>query len=133
MNLKHLAFFWIMMCFFLPDILSQESTTINNITVAIQVADASKLAENFHTTIDLQIPGNEGNYSNKQAEQILKVFFKSNPVEKFTITHQGKSNDGSTYVIGTYKTTSAASFMVYVLLKKTGAAEQLHELRFEKE
>ena len=133
MNLKHLTFIWMLMTYFLPGVYAQESTTINDITLAIQQADASKLAENFHTTIDLLIPDSEGMYSNKQAEQILKQYFKRNPVEKFTLSHQGKSNDGSTYLIGTYRTTSAASFMVYALIKNSGAGERLHELRFETE
>jgi len=133
MNLRIIAFLWIMTGLFLPLAKSQESPTINEITKAIQTADASKLAESFHSTIDLLIPENEGMYSNKQAEQILKAFFRENPVEKFSLNHQGTSNDGSKYIIGTYKSTGGTSFMVYVLVKKTGEEERLHELRFEKE
>lgn len=133
LRIRLIALFWMTTCFFLPNAFSQESTVIEKIVDAVRLADASRLAEEFNTTVDLLIPENEGMYSNKQAEQIMKAFFKSNPVEKFTMDHQGNSNDGSKYMIGTYKTTGGVSFMVYVLIKKTGNQEQLYELRFEKE
>jgi len=133
LKLRLIAFLWMLTGLFLPGAFSQEPTVIEKITNAIQSADASGLASSFNTSIDLLIPGNEGMYSNKQAEQIMKAFFKSNPVEKFTLDHQGNSNDGSKYIIGTYKTTGGVSYMVYVLIKKSGNQEQLYELRFEKE
>jgi hypothetical protein len=135
MNLRTrlIAIFWLTTGFLLPNAFSQGTSVVDKIVDAIRLADASGLAEEFNTTIDLLIPDNEGMYSNNQAEQVMKVFFKNNPVEKFTLDHQGNSNDGSKYIIGTYKTTGGLSFMVYVLIKKTGNQEQLYELRFEKE
>ena len=49
------------------------------ITKSIKKGDYKELAKYFSQTIDLTLPGNEGTYSNTQAEMILKDFFSKYP------------------------------------------------------
>lgn len=104
----------------------------NNVIEAISKGDASELSKLFNSTIDINIPENEGTYSKNQAEIIVKKFFKKNPITKFTINHSGSSNDGSKYSIGTYKSNNK-TFRVYFLLKKTSEKYFIQQLQFELE
>ena len=105
---------------------------VNEITNAIGKMDAGKLAVYFGTTIDLEINETNNNYSKTQAEIILRDFFKNNPVISFTLNHQGDSDDGSKYFIGTYKTASK-NFRVYGLLKKENDKLVIRQLQFDPE
>lgn len=105
---------------------------VKDITSAIGKMDAGKLAAYFGTTIDLEINETSNNYSKTQAEIILRDFFKNNPGLSFTLNHQGDSDDGSKYFIGTYKTASK-NFRVYGLLKKEGDKLVIRQLQFDPE
>jgi hypothetical protein len=111
----------------------QETDVMAKISLALNAGDASKLAEHFNNTVDLMIPGNDGSYSKKQAEQIVKAFFTSQPVQSFKMDHKGTSNDGSRYMIGTLKATAGAVFRVYVLIKNGTSDGLIQQLQFEKE
>ena len=113
-------FFWDMN----PDDIS------NDIAVAIRNGNSKDLAKFFNTSIDLTVPGNEETFSKAQAELIVKDFFQKNPPKTFTINHQGSSNDGSKYSIGTY-VSSTGSFRTYFLLKKVGNSFFIQQLQFE--
>jgi len=111
----------------------QEADLMTKISLALNAGDASKLAAHFNTAVDLVIPGNEGSYSKKQAEQLVKAFFVAQPAKSFKMEHKGTSNDGSQYMIGTHKSTTGKVFRVYILIK-TGSAEGLiQQLQFEEE
>jgi hypothetical protein len=110
-----------------------ENTTIAQIQKAIKNADATGLAAFFHSTVDLEVADTDGNYSKNQAEMILRDFFQNNPVKSFTMRHQGSSDDGSKYLIGTYKTMNDQEFRVYVLIKGTASEMMIHQLQFEKD
>jgi len=105
---------------------------VSDVAKAIELMDAKKLAEYFNSTIDLEIGETDGNYSKTQAEMIVRDFFKNSPLTSFTVNHQGSSNDGSKYFIGTYKT-SNQEYRVYVLLKKQDDQHLIHQLQFEQE
>lgn len=102
----------------------------SKIAAAIKTANARDLSNYFNNTIDLTIPGNEGTYSKGQAEMIVKSFFVKHPPSSFTLNHQGKSNDGSHYAIGTYKS-GATAFRTYFLLKVLSGQPLIHQLKFE--
>ncbi len=113
--------------------IAQESGTTKEISKCFKTADASKLAVHFNISLDLALPGNEGAYSKKQAEQILKMFFANNPVDEFTMDHTGNSNNGSTYLIGSYKSTSQKKFRVYLLIKNRNNIDLIQQLQIEQE
>ncbi|MCF8368121.1 MAG: DUF4783 domain-containing protein [Bacteroidales bacterium] len=105
----------------------------SRINKALEIADASKLASSFSSTIDLEIPGTDGNFSKNQAEIIVKDFFKKNPVKSYKSNHLGSSNDGSKYIIGTYSSSNNKTFRVYILLKKRDENILINQLQFEQE
>ncbi|MBK6347933.1 MAG: DUF4783 domain-containing protein [Bacteroidales bacterium] len=100
------------------------------IASAIKSANARDLSLHFNNPIDLTTPGNEGTYSKAQAEMIVKSFFQKYPPTSFTLNHQGKSNDGSQYAIGTYKS-GVTEFRTYLLLKLISGQPLIHQLKFE--
>jgi len=102
-----------------------------DITAALEKGSAKEVSEFFGTNVDLKIPGSDGTFSKNQAELLLRDFFKTHPPEKFTIGHQGSSNDGSVYVIGHFKSQNNNTFRTYFLLKKISGKMILHQLQFE--
>lgn len=134
MSLKSFSVFVFLSLSFAPFLPAQSSTDIlSKITSAIKQSDATKLAEYFSTTIDLETGTSDGSFSKKQAEMIMKDFFKNTPVKSFTSNHDGSSDDGSKYMIGTYKTTKNETYRVYILLKKFENKLLINQLQFEKE
>ena len=118
--------------FFNNIVYSQQQNIINEIVQSIKSNDSKKLARFFNSTIDLELEDLDGSYSSTQAELIIKDFFKNSPIKSFTKNHQGSSNDGSKYIIGTY-TTSEKKYRVYILLKKPEEKLLIHQLQFEED
>lgn len=110
----------------------KQDDIITVIADAIKKGNSTDVAKYFNTTIDLAIPNNEGTFSKTQAELILKDFFTKNPPKTFTVNHNGSSNDGSLYAIGTY-TADSGSYRTYFLLKKSGTNYLIQKLEFESE
>ena len=106
---------------------------VEKISSALNASDVDELTTYFNNTIDLSLPDGDGTYSNKQAEQLIKAFFKSNPVKSFKLDHQGNSNEGSQYMIGTLICNSGKTFRVYGLISKQTNSELIQELQFEEE
>lgn len=107
-------------------------TIFENIGKAFREGDASQLAQNFASSIDIILPDNEGTFSKQQAEMILKDFFNKNKPKGFVNNHQGTSNDGSRFAIGTYRAVSQ-SFRAYILLKINGNKFVISQLQLEKD
>ena len=109
-----------------------QTDIVNNVVNAIKAMDADKLASYFSETVDLEAGESDGSYSKTQAKIIFKQFFKDYPLTSFTLNHQGSSNDGSKYFIGTYKTTKA-EYRVYVLMKSQDEKMSIQEIQFEED
>lgn len=112
---------------------AQDASVTDQITKALKSGNASQLATHLNASIDLTLPDNEGTYSKKQAEQILKMFFSKNPVKSFSLEHTGNSNNGSKYLIGSYENRAGKSFRVYLLIKGRNGTELIQQLQFEEE
>jgi hypothetical protein len=118
----------------LPVLRAQNSdSTVEKVKKALKTADANKLSECFHSTIDLEMIDSEGNYSTPQAVMLVRDFFKKHPVSTFKLNHQGSSNDGSKYIIGTYHSKPKNVFRVYILMKPTNGKLLISQLQFEAE
>ncbi len=115
---------------FFSGVVPPEGDEIQKISQAIKAADAEKLAVYFSTTIELELGEISGSYSKTQAELIMRDFFKNSPLVSYTLNHQGSSDDGSKYSIGTYKT-KTKEYRVYILLKKQGSSLLIQQLQFE--
>ena len=131
---KLIFFFLIIFSAFEVNAQNEEATKVifDNIGKAFREGDASQLAVNFASSFDIILPGNEGTFSKQQAEMILKDFFSKNKPKGFVINHQGTSNDGSRYAIGTYKTVNQ-NYRAYILLKSFGNKLLISQLQLEKD
>lgn len=110
-----------------------QAEIIDKIGLAIKIGNSTDLAKQFNNSLDLEVPGNDGSYSKKQAELILKDFFAKYPPKSFTYKQQGASNDGSKYTIANYVSTNNKSFRIYYLIKKAEGNYLIHLLQFEEE
>lgn len=99
---------------------------------AIRTANAKELSSYFNATIDLSLPGTDGTFSKAQSEVIIRNFFGKYPPASFTQSHQGRSNDGSQYAIGIYKSGNL-QFRTYYLIKNVNGKPAIHQLKFESE
>ncbi len=112
---------------------AQEEAVISQVHESIRKGNATSLSSHFHSRVDLELAGTDGNYSSDQAEMIMKDFFRKNPVRTYTIKHKGSSDDGSKYSIGLYESQDGSSFRVYVLMKKGDGGLKVHQLQFEED
>lgn len=110
----------------------QSGPVIAKVNKAMTAADAKQVALYFHDTIDLEAGNTDGNYSKDQAEVILHDFFSKNPVRSYTVKHQGASDDGSKYIIGSYVTASK-NYRVYILFKQADGGLKINQLQFEED
>jgi len=104
----------------------------DNVVKAIKAMDADQLSIYFSETVDLKAGESDGSYSKTQAKIIFQKFFKDYPLISFSLNHQGSSNDGSKYFIGTYKT-AKTDYRVYVLMKSNDDQMRIQEIQFEEE
>ena len=111
----------------------QANPVISKVHEAIRSGNAGTLATYFHSTVDLEVDGTDGSYSKGQAEMIIKDFFTGHPVKSYVIKHQGSSDDGSKYSIGSYITKTNQEFRVYILLKQTGSGLLVNQIQFEED
>ncbi|MBM3436388.1 MAG: DUF4783 domain-containing protein [Bacteroidetes bacterium] len=132
--MKYLSVFIMAICLILHGInaTGQKLDVSKEVIGAIKAMDAKKMATHFGTSLDLEISGISGTYSKTQAEGIMRDFFKKSPAKTFTVNHEGSSNDGSEFIIGTYLT-SSKSYRVYVLMKKESEQLLIRQLQIEEE
>ena len=109
-----------------------QNNITDNVVKAIKTMDADKLASYFCETVDLEAGESDGSYSKTQAKIIFQQFFKDYPLTSFSLNHQGSSNDGSKYFIGTYKT-AKAEYRVYVLMKSQDEKMRIQQIQFEED
>ena len=123
----------LLLFFFAINITYSQAQIDKSIIEAIKKGNSTELAKYFNTSIDLDVPGNDGTFSKKQAEIIIKDLFKKYPPKSFTIKQSGSSNDGSKFSIGIYKSTNNKSYRTYYLIKKVSGKYSIHMLQFEED
>lgn len=104
----------------------------NDINSALKTGNSKSIASFISSSIELNLPSNDGLFSKPQAEAIIKDFFSKNTPKSYTVKHEGNSKDGSKFVIGALET-STGSYRTYYFVKTVGGATNLKELRIEKE
>jgi hypothetical protein len=123
------------MILFLPwlDANAQETEEIiDQVALSIRQGNAENLSVHFGQTLDITLAATEGNYSKSQATLIIKDFFTQHPPASFEVKHQGSSDNGSVYMIGTYLS-GKSSYRVYLLLKNISSSLTLQQIQFEPE
>lgn len=113
-------------------VVAQNASNTKAIIASVKGGDAARLSGHFYKTIDITLPGSDGSYSKAQAQMIMKDFFAKNKPVSFTINHQGQGGDGSSFCIGTYKT-SNTSYRTYFLIKQISGKHYISQLQFEKD
>lgn len=90
---------------------------MDGVKSAMKAGSSKDLSRNFSSVVELTLNGKEAtSYSNTQAEFVMKNFFSKNAPLDFTYSHQGSSDKGQQYAIGTY-TSKSGSYTVLVRMK----------------
>lgn len=98
----------------------------------IKSGNAKQLVKTFAPSVELNIDGEDANYSRSQAEAVLKDFFDKNPPSSFEVSHRGESKGGLPYAIGEMKSRST-TFRVWIRLSKSSKNFFVSEMSFIKE
>lgn len=72
------------------------------IFVSFKNGSSKELARYFENGVQLNINGDQGEFSKTQAELVLRDFFKKYPPENFEILQEGYSGEQIKHFIGTY-------------------------------
>ena len=121
-----------MALFFSPFAAFAQSDILDNIASAVRSGNSKEVSRYFDSNVEITILDKESVYSKVQAEMVLRDFFAKNPVQSFELMHRGSSGQGSSYGIGTLKT-SNQSYRTYYYVKQKGNALNIQEIRFEKQ
>jgi hypothetical protein len=103
-----------------------------DINASLKSGNFKAIASYFNSSVELNIPGADGLYSKAQAELLMKDFFAKNTPKNFVVKHDGVSQDGSKYSIGSLETT-AGSYRTYYYLKNSNGVFLIKEFRIEKD
>jgi hypothetical protein len=132
MNTKLLMRIAIVILFMIPSFAFSQFDVLDNVATAIRGGNSKEIARFFDNNVEITILDRESSYSKTQGEMVLRDFFSKNQVQGFDLKHRGSSGEGSSYGIGTLKT-SAQAFRVYYFVKQKGSQQLIQEMRFEKQ
>ncbi|WP_215226474.1 DUF4783 domain-containing protein [Echinicola shivajiensis] len=111
---------------------AQSSDHEKSISISLKAGSSRDLSAMFENNVELNINGNEGDYSKNQAELILRDFFKKFPPEEFDIVHKGKSGSQILYYIGSYQS-SHGNFRTLIKCKLKDDNIRIYSMDFNKE
>lgn len=135
-NLKHIvAVFTLFLVAGLMSVgqVQAQGDVMGDVKSAIKAGSSKELARNFNSVVELTLDGKDAtNYSNTQAEFVMKNFFSKNAPMGFDYSHQGASEKGQRYAIGTY-TSKSGSYTVLVRLKETNGRYLIQSMNFIKD
>ncbi|MDX5423348.1 MAG: DUF4783 domain-containing protein [Hymenobacteraceae bacterium] len=110
-----------------------QGDVMGSVKSAIKIGSSKDLARNFSSMVEITLDGGEAtSYSNTQAEFVMKNFFSKNPPVDFTYSHQGASDKGQRYAIGTY-TAKSGTYTVLVRMKDSNGKYQIQSMNFIKD
>lgn len=135
-NLKHIvvAFSLLMVAVFLPaEQAVAQGDAMSNVKSAMKVGSAKDLSKNFSSMVEITLDGSEAtSYSNTQAEFVMKNFFAKNAPVDFSVNHNGTSDKGQLYAIGTYAS-KGESYTVLIRMKSANGRYLIHSMNFIKD
>lgn len=122
----------ILLSFFLhfgaADVVSQ-ADSVETIFAALDRGSSSDLAEYFDSSIQLNVNGQQGNYSKNQAEQVLKEFFKKNPPTSFSVVYKSENSTSLSSYVGDYQS-NGGSYKVFLKVIDQKQQVRLYSLEF---
>ena len=98
---------------------------------AIENGDAKNLAIFFNQNIDLIIVEKSGIYNKRQAEILVKDFFKNNEPVYFEVIEQ-KELHNSSFAICNFNNSMGEEYSVLIYVRKFGGKTKITKLIFEK-
>lgn len=105
---------------------------LKNVSTAMRAGSAKELVKYFHSVVEINIDGDRSNYSQTQAEVVIKDFFQKNPSTGFEYIHEGASKEGLSYTIGKYSYKDG-SYRVVMFIKKFGDSFAVDTFNLSKE
>jgi hypothetical protein len=102
-------------------------SSIDGIVTVFQLGSSKELAKYFDSGIDININGNQGDYSKNQAELVMRDFFKKFPPIDFQLLHQGSNTDQIIYYVGNYRSEETV-FRVFIKGKKENETIKVYSL-----
>lgn len=112
---------------------SQNNTSLESITGALNAGDADALSQYFSPNVEISIQDNEQVYAKAKATEVVRNFFNSNKPKSFSQMHKGTSRENSDqYCIGNLSAANG-NYRVYLYLKVGGTNLSIQEIRFDKE
>jgi len=113
--------------------ITQTTPNFAVIARALSAGDAARLAEYFDENVELIVLDEEGIYSKKQAEQIVKKFFVDYPPKSFKLVHKGTNNDKLHYCIGNMKIGNTMYRVSFYMKQTDDKTMLIQELGIEEE
>ena len=121
----------ILSLFFLKSSIIAGQTVSEEVKNAFQTASAGKLSSYFGSTVTLNIPGTDSQFTKEDARNEMHKFFTGHRVKNFEIKFKGEKNN-SNFIIGTLYT-NKGTYRVNIFFKKTEGNNHIHLLRIDKE
>ncbi|GGB07785.1 hypothetical protein GCM10011511_34150 [Puia dinghuensis] len=104
--------------------------TVDEITNAIRVGNATELSRYLDSRVDISLPEKTDTYSKIQAEMIIRDFFATNGVQNFLIKHRSSNGGGTEFCVGVLQTRNG-DYRTTLFVKQKGDRQLLQELRFQ--
>ncbi|PRY14934.1 uncharacterized protein DUF4783 [Pontibacter ummariensis] len=135
-NFKHIAVVFsvlLVAVFFTAGQAVAQGDAMGSVKAAMKTGSAKELSKNFSSMVELTLDGGEAtSYSNTQAEFVMKNFFAKNAPVDFSVNHNGTSDKGQLYAIGTY-TSKGDSYTVLIRMKSANGRYLIHSMNFIKD
>ena len=135
-NFKHLvvAFSLVMVAvLFTAGQAVAQGEAMSSVTSAMKTGSAKELSRNFGSMVEITLDGGEAtNSSSTQAEFVMKNFFAKNAPVDFSVNHNGASDKGQLYAIGTYAS-KGDSYTVLIRMKSANGKYLIHSMNFIKD
>ncbi len=118
---------------FVANIDAQKETTIfqDVVVEAMNQGNSNKLSQHMNHNVELIVDNKKNIYSKQQAVGILANFFKTNPVKKFSLTHNSDKKSSS-FFIGSLETTKG-NYRIYFLTREVNKTTLIQQIRIETE
>jgi hypothetical protein len=126
-----LVFVLLLVGFLKTESATAQAEVPGEIKAAIRSGSSRDLARFFNNTVEIGLNSEKSNYSKTQAEFVLKDFFAKNAPMGFEFDHQGSSDKGQRYAIGTYNS-KAGPYRVFVVVKQANGTYLIDTIDFTK-
>ncbi|MGW8121746.1 DUF4783 domain-containing protein [Roseivirga echinicomitans] len=109
-----------------------EETIIKKVQEALKSSSSRELVKYLHERVEIKLDNEKKDYSTNQAEIVLKQFFQKNPADSTEFIHEGNSDGGIIYAIGSY-VSGNKKYRVVLRAKKYKADYKIYRLEFTEE